>query len=401
MTAFGAVLISQQLACDRGSAGETASLTAIRDSAGVRIVEHSIGSLPPSAIVNWRIADDVELSIGGQDTDVDEDFLYLITGAQLLDDGRIIVGVGGEFELRLYDSNGRLVRTVGRRGSGPGEFRQISGPWLVDGGRFAVFDQRQQRLSVFDTTGVLLGSANMRGEAGMVPARALDGAPDGRVLIVSDLMSGMQAGVSRPEITYMLLDTIAAVRLLTSPLLGREMWVGRADAAGRQALGVPPFGRTSLAKTCGSRVAIAENSSFDIQLLDADGRVQTVIRADAMGEPVTEMHFREFLTTQTGGRIPITSEMISSIREMTVHERMPVLGEMYCDPGGNLWIEEFLIPGKEERRLLSFGVDGQLRGALELSASSRIAAIVGDRLLLINRNVEDIESIELRAIVMQ
>ena len=40
--------------------------------------------------------------------------------------GRILVYAAGEAEISVFDSTGRYVRTVGRRGEGPGEYRSIS-----------------------------------------------------------------------------------------------------------------------------------------------------------------------------------------------------------------------------------------------------------------------------------
>ncbi|MDE2983167.1 MAG: 6-bladed beta-propeller [Gemmatimonadota bacterium] len=40
--------------------------------------------------------------------------------------GRILVWEGGEAEISVFDSTGRYLRTAGRRGEGPGEYRSIS-----------------------------------------------------------------------------------------------------------------------------------------------------------------------------------------------------------------------------------------------------------------------------------
>lgn len=56
-------------------------------------------------------------------------------------------------ELRVFDAAGRHVRTVGREGAGPGEFRNPIGLTWDAGGRMWVVDTSNQRYEVFDTAG--------------------------------------------------------------------------------------------------------------------------------------------------------------------------------------------------------------------------------------------------------
>jgi hypothetical protein len=58
--------------------------------------------------------------------------------------GQIVVPIVQDMQLRIYDSTGKRVAAVGRRGAGPGEFQAISGVgWLRD--TLWVGDIRQQR----------------------------------------------------------------------------------------------------------------------------------------------------------------------------------------------------------------------------------------------------------------
>lgn len=56
-------------------------------------------------------------------------------------------------ELRVFDAAGRHVRTIGREGAGPGEFRNPIGLTWDAGGRAWVVDTSNQRYEVFDTAG--------------------------------------------------------------------------------------------------------------------------------------------------------------------------------------------------------------------------------------------------------
>jgi hypothetical protein len=60
--------------------------------------------------------------------------------------------------IRVFDPEGNPVRTIGRKGQGPGENQVISAAALLPGGRLLVLDHRSRRSSLFDTAGKFLGS---------------------------------------------------------------------------------------------------------------------------------------------------------------------------------------------------------------------------------------------------
>ncbi len=108
--------------------------TAWRDSSGWRLVETS------------RIT-------GGDSAAGD---LANPSGAVIDPAGRLYVADQSPTVIKVFDRGGRLIRTIGRDGDGPGEFRS---PILgIHGTSLVVFDPRLARLSVFDTAGTFLRS---------------------------------------------------------------------------------------------------------------------------------------------------------------------------------------------------------------------------------------------------
>ena len=74
------------------------------------------------------------------------------------------VGAGGEIyaadqmaaALRAYDSTGRFVRTIGRKGGGPGEYERVNGMVVLPNGNVAVSDYR--RMTIFSASGEVVTS---------------------------------------------------------------------------------------------------------------------------------------------------------------------------------------------------------------------------------------------------
>jgi hypothetical protein len=77
--------------------------------------------------------------------------------------GRIYVLDTFAKEVRVFERNGMFLRSLGRAGSGPGEFTAPTALHLASGGRLWVLDARSGRFSVFDTTGAYLGDVSRIG----------------------------------------------------------------------------------------------------------------------------------------------------------------------------------------------------------------------------------------------
>jgi hypothetical protein len=78
------------------------------------------------------------------------------------EEGRVYAFDGGDCRIAVFDREGKYLRDIGRRGSGPGEFQSMRPLWLHDG-QVAVYDSRQFRASVFSTEGRFLRSNTRAG----------------------------------------------------------------------------------------------------------------------------------------------------------------------------------------------------------------------------------------------
>ena len=66
----------------------------------------------------------------------------------------------------VFDGQGKIMRRVGQRGQGPGEFRSISGILIGSGDSLYVLDESQRRLSVFSPRYELVRTVQLGFEAG-------------------------------------------------------------------------------------------------------------------------------------------------------------------------------------------------------------------------------------------
>ena len=93
----------------------------------------------PSGLPVWAVGEHPLMTIADSAAPPGHEFNG-ISSAHRRSDGTILVANSGAAELALFDSSGRFVKTVGRKGQGPGEFQ----------GPIAVFAWRADSVVVFD-----------------------------------------------------------------------------------------------------------------------------------------------------------------------------------------------------------------------------------------------------------
>ena len=120
-----------------------------RDSLGILIVENRA---PSEVRAPWILDTSSVIDIGSQSADLNQEFSGFVIPV-LLSDGRIVVANGGTSELRFFGPDGKWIKSVGRRGAGPGEFESLGWLDVGAGDTLRTYDWDLRRLSVFSPAG--------------------------------------------------------------------------------------------------------------------------------------------------------------------------------------------------------------------------------------------------------
>ena len=125
--------------------------------------------VPKEGVVRFALLDD--LTIGGEGGG-GESALNRPQDLKVDAEGNIYVLDWGDVNIKVFSPEGRLVRTIGKKGQGPGEFDIPAFFVLSSDGRIFLLSGRQNQISVLSGTGTYLSSFRVDG---FCKAVAVDG----------------------------------------------------------------------------------------------------------------------------------------------------------------------------------------------------------------------------------
>jgi hypothetical protein len=243
--------------------------------------------------------------------------------------GRLAWNDGRPGQFLLRDSRG-VVRAVGRRGEGPGEF-DFPGlmSWLGD--TIVVSDFRLRRVQFFSDTGRLI-----RVLAGLVPTY-WTAQPDGRIAglrptaLASELPLPMVLVSQRPGAIAM--DTVAS---FANPVVERfERVVGRQTVRNRQPF--HPGGETGSSQNGARYCGTVQLRDDAIRLRCTDGAGRTIVERTVTltPRPLTSAIYDSAVALFTRG-----GNSASDIRSRIKRTRfLPLVQSLRVDDGGAVWIQ--------------------------------------------------------------
>jgi hypothetical protein len=381
-----------------------AGAQAIRDSAGIRLVTHARAARPAST---WRIDPTPLVEVGGADGMGPKMFSHIL-GAARLPNGDIVVSDEPAQELRVFDSQGRHVRTFGRRGRGPGEFAQIRGVVIRRDTIYAMDDT--QGTAVFTLDGKLVRQVPY---PSIAPYHAVDPwgvLADGSVIegaAPRETMAMVNQVGTRIEMRGLVRiapDSRSSTVLAEVPSYEYHRAAG--DPPGGDMVAFAPFLSVAVLE---DRVCTGRGVRYEITCMSPSGKAQLIIRRDVAPVPVNAAAREAYLKRITtpfrapgmeGG--PVRPEVLAARAARTrFAENFPAFDWIMPGKDGELWVSEYRPelktlprgeqpPAGEVIRWDAFDREGRWIGAVDLPAAFVPKDIGRDYVLGVNRDEDGV-----------
>jgi hypothetical protein len=358
----------------------------LRDSAGITIAENAPDALDRAAA--WRVDSQPMLSIGELEGDSVYQ-LYRVGGAARLADGRIAVLNSGTRELRFYDGSGKHLRSVGRKGAGPGEFQYPYPLLRLPHDTLALWDEGQQRITVLSPAGDYVRMTRV--DQPMVNAEIVGVFADGSIAMADFRLEVPNAGfaISNAVFTRYTRDGVF------SDSLGVYPWyeIGQIAMNGGRGVGSRTFAPRTATALHGDRFWVGTAVDPSIEVHDQRGKLTRLVRWNAGDRTVGPGDVEARLLARYPDPTPEQRRNFASIPVM---DRFPAYSSMRADVDGNLWVEEYRRPtATGPGRWLVFDPDGALLARVELPPALEILEIGRDYLLGMHPGEDDLERVVL------
>ena len=343
-------------ACDSDSQPDPTTL--ITDSAGITIVH----SHPANSDATCTINAEPTVVIG--DDQSDENLWFARVGhAARMSDGSIVAVDRGSNQIRVYDADGRHLRTMGRQGEGPGEFE--NGPfqmWVAAADTIWAGDYFPWRFNLFSADGEFV-----RG-VGFTP-QFINSSMGGGVLANGYSVNSTETRARKADFSVadtmiveahgpggQLIDTLARIPH------GR---CGQDDHEALSTFWLPRlFYGGAEVDAAGSTVALAYGMSTEVRVLDDEFNLRLIVRwtepdrevtaadVDAWREDYVETRPRPDYSPMAEAHDAMISE------ERPAAELFPAISAVVVGSDGRIWVRQYDRP-REVRGWLAFEPDGR------------------------------------------
>lgn len=130
----------------------------------------------------------------GGDTDNEDEFFGVIGDILVDEDNNVYILDSQLTEVRVFDAEGGFLRTVGREGEGPGEFRRPSDMLFLPDGRLGVIQPFPSKIVMLTREGEPAGDFSVEPEEGTGFAALGSANPSGNQLAVTFMLSKPDKG---------------------------------------------------------------------------------------------------------------------------------------------------------------------------------------------------------------
>ena len=376
-------LVFAAAACDAPPA--EAPVTAVRDSAGIQIVENG----PVEDLPFTRIGPEPVWRVGWSD---DGPLLERLSSGALLDDGAVIADGQGAL-LYVIDGEG-AAQTVGRRGEGPGEFQSPISVVATADGHLAVWDDALARVTRVSVDGELIdtrpfapGRFDMGRPAGMIGDAHLGWIPSSLVMRPGDGESFWhESPLVVTDLASLTPDTAGVV-----PFVRLEMEGDRPNSN--------PFLSFGSGDVRLGGFVWATNDRTEVRWLAADGSTERIARWGQDAVRVDDALWAEYeASVRANSSSDDDPESAQRITERLRNQRedapdqLPFFRWVVATPQGTTWLSEYTMSAEFPRRYLVVSADGHARRWIEFERPVRILDLTEDRALGIEEDAWGVQA---------
>jgi hypothetical protein len=323
-------------------------------SVGCDAGDSEVGRSPNASAAELRIDDDPVFSIDGPGG-AQAPFHEIVSAVALTNGGFAIADQTPR--IVIIDQEGALIRSFGRSGDGPGEFRRVAWVQEVAGDSLLVYDPVLNRGSMFSSEGLHGRTITLEPRGGANRPPAILGVFDDGELLGGEQVPAPPpeggSGIVRPEMIISLHNRDGAFLDSLGIVPGNE----RAIADGVLIGSLPLLRSTSIVMD-GSAFHMATGERWEVESRDRGGVLVRTVGDGSEPGPVTQE-----IIESAGVPEPL-------IALLPTH--LPAVGSIISDRHRRVWMGPHVMASQQESVSWTvFGVNGELISQVEMPSGFR------------------------------
>ena len=284
-----------------------------------------------------------------------------VSSAVRLSNGSVVIADNTNLQLHFFTANGRYVRSVGRDGVAPGQFRAVR--WVGECGRDSVyaFDSMQNRISVFGADGQLARTFPSPNAQTVITRCGVDGT-------MAYVTAGNFAGTS----SHGVVQTYSPSGKLL--FRSRELLLDE----GR------PLGKSIKVSISDNTLIYGVGDSAFVTMMTAAGTARTKLPVGVVGRAPTDVNRTtaiDYWATYLKTTASDFARLRTFIASLPPVKTLPAYTEVFLDDLAKaVWIQTSVL-GDPTTVLQRVGLDGTSQGSVSLLPNLMVQQIRGDVLV--------------------
>ena len=314
-----------------------------------------IATDPYSSDATCLLSQEPALIIGDNEEDENHWFTSF-RGMGRLSDGSVVAVDRGTAEVRVFDDTGQFIRSMGRRGNGPGEFGDAFILWVTGGDTLWVGDTRPWRYNVFTAQGDFVRQVRLDPEY-LNPSRGGGVLDNGYSVNAWEKSEHVRDFSSPDSLIVEFHDPNGKLVTVLDRIPNGTM--------GSIKNGPPNFVMGHLFEAraeidaLGSTIVLAHGDTPELKVLDQALNLRMIMRWDEPARKVTGSDIRAWRgeLTESRGELDEYDEALMS-RDRPVADEFPVMSSVRIGRDGRIWVRRYDRP-REDLGWFAFSPDGE------------------------------------------
>ncbi len=322
----------------------------------------------------WTVSPQPTLTIGSDEGDEGIN-LQTIVFASRLPGGGVVIGDRGDFALLYFDATGKSVRSIARKGRGPGEIEFLGRMWRCDASLF-LNDIETRRISVFTLTGQYVRQFMFGAPRGQQLPYHSACNRDGRFVHIGWERPGdARPGAFRSKVPVWTGGANEVVGAILDSVPGSERWgiVVDKQLRGTRPL---PLGKQPVIGIGRAHLFLGAADRFEVQVLSHDGRRVGLLQRPESPRPVTTADVRAYTEREVANSGERNRARIeASLAAIEFPSTLPAYTHLVVDDQDLVWIRGFPRAGASTARWTVFKATGEQVAEVDLSANLEVFEI--------------------------